>query len=220
MEISINEKQQLYVLSNPHGYSTWGFDSAMRETRTLAERLGHPELSPADGERGTLSVMEKRNRLLSLLAASKKDLGTWFDPRTPEKIRRVLENARKGDEVLRIFYGDTETGRDLLEENDVLGRIGRSTGLLKIPLIVCDGDPGGSRVTEHRIARIIRARDSKELYRHPKYHQPQFAVALGEHPLYAASVLADGQVHARFESEGDAHLWVAFMMGATCCRPR
>ncbi|OGT90131.1 MAG: hypothetical protein A2286_00055 [Gammaproteobacteria bacterium RIFOXYA12_FULL_61_12] len=221
MEISINQEQGLYVLHSPCGYSCMGFDNAMRETRTLADRLGQPDLAPLNEERGALSVMEKRSRLLALLAASKKDLGTWFDPRTPEKVRKILDAARKSGTKLRVFLGDAETGRDWLEESDVLGRIGRSTGLMKVPLMVEEGKSGGPAMLDHCIVRIVRASDCKELYRYQKYHQPRFTVERERKTKgYAAAVLADGKVHARFKSEGDAHLWVAFMMGATCCYPR
>ncbi|MBU0501432.1 MAG: hypothetical protein KJ867_15625 [Gammaproteobacteria bacterium] len=125
-------------MRHSYGYTCLGYDNALRETRALAERLGHPDMAPSDAERGTLSVMEKRERLFSLLAASKKDLGTWYDPTTPEKVRKILETLRKRGEKVRIFYGDSESGRDWLEENDALGHIGRSTGTLKIPLLVSD----------------------------------------------------------------------------------
>jgi NADH:ubiquinone oxidoreductase subunit E len=112
MEITINKERRLYVLNCGEGVSCLGFENAMLETRTLARRLDRPELTPADREFGKLSVLEKRDRLLKLLVDSNKDPGTWFHPKTPRQVRDVLETSRKRVDRVRIFYGDSRTGRD------------------------------------------------------------------------------------------------------------
>ena len=57
--------------------------------------------------------------------------GTSYDARTPDEVVRVLEQARLNHTRLHISLGDTITGRNWLEENDVYGDIGRSTGPIR-----------------------------------------------------------------------------------------
>jgi hypothetical protein len=49
-----------------------------------------------------------------------------------------LETDRKNQRKIRLFYGDTQTGQSWFDEHDVVGRIGRSTGSIKVPLLVAD----------------------------------------------------------------------------------
>ena len=211
MDVQINERQRLYVIPAEGGYSCKGFDVALREAQALADTLGHPELRPADAERGTLEVLEKHRELIRL--AQGQDIGTWFHPETPRKARRILEAARKDGSRLRIFYGDTKTGRDWMEENDVLGTIGRSTGVLKIPLMLAEGEHGGPGLLEHCIVRIIRVDDRRELYRHSQYHLGLMEIEHELDPPYVATVRVDGKVHARFRTNQAAYHWMAYMAG-------
>lgn len=217
MKININTAQELYVIPAGEGYSCRGFDSLLIEAQALSEKLRAPELRPADSERGTIDAWEKHRELIRLAAG--RDIGTWFHPDTPRTVRRILETARKNGSRLRIFYGDLDTGRDWMEENDVLGTIGRSTGILKIPLMIGDGESAGPGLLEHCIVRIIRVEDRKELYRHRRYHQGLMTLVHGEHPDFASSVLVDGKVHARFRTPNAAYQWIAFMAGESFHQP-
>lgn len=219
MNATINRDNQQYVI--PHGeghFSTLGFDHAFRETQLLAERLGRPDLVPFEAERGTLSVLDKRNKLLGL-AASSDTLGTWFAPETPVAIQKLVNRLIHSNEKVRIFHGDRTTGRSWMEEFDVIGRVGRSTGTLKIPLLVSEEDNYGRSLLEASIIRVIRCSDGKNLYRHPGFHVPPMQVVENEHPQYAASVLVEGVVEARFKSYAKACHWVAFMTGETVTQP-
>ena len=60
--------------------------------------------------------------------------GTSYDSRTPDRLIAELETAMRHNKKVRIFLGDTETGRDWLEEYDVYGLVGRSGGSVKVPL--------------------------------------------------------------------------------------
>ena len=101
MEVTINRERQLYVMKCQAGYSCLGFENVMLDTQALAKRLGKPELAPTEQDFGMPSVLEKRDRLLSLLAKSNIDLGTWFNPKTPRQVCEVLEVIRKRGEKIR-----------------------------------------------------------------------------------------------------------------------
>ncbi|MCG7871034.1 MAG: hypothetical protein JAZ11_02900 [Candidatus Thiodiazotropha lotti] len=215
MEITINDERRLYVLHSSAGVSCLGFENAVQETCALAEWLNKPELAPTEQEFGTLSVMEKRKRLLDLLARNKKDLGTWFNPKTPIPVCEVLDRIREQGEKVRLFYGNAETGLDWNEEQNVIGRIGRSMGLLKVPLLLDDEEGiGGTAILDHCLVRIIRIEDGKELYRHSSYHLRHIEAVPGDDSNYPVKVLADGSDYAFFKTEGEAYHWLAFIMGA------
>lgn len=212
MQVTTNEGQRLFVIPSGGGYSCFGFDNCYRDTKALAERLGRVDLAPRREEIGTLAQYEQYQSLVRL--ACGRDLGTWYSPDTPARVREVLESARKNGTRLRLFYGDDVTGRDWMEEFDVVGTIGRSTGAMKVPLIITrECRHGGPAILDDRIVRIIRTADKRELYRHPQYHLAALAVVRKEHPDYAASVTANGEIHARFKSEKSALNWIAFMRG-------
>lgn len=212
MQVTANPSSRHFVIPAGPGYSTYGFDNCYRDAKALAQRLGRNDLAPRQEEIGSLEQYEQYQRLIRL--ASGCNLGTWFSPDTPQRVQEVLENARLNDIRLRLFYGDDVTGRDWLEENDVVGCIGRSTGTMKVPLLLDNRRScGGPAILDNRIVRIISTSDKRELYRHPQYHQADLSIVLNEHPDYAASVTANGETHARFKTVKSAQNWIAFMRG-------
>jgi hypothetical protein len=104
---------------------------------------------------------------------------TTYSDKTDPEVIRVLENARLSGERIRWHYGDTQTGRDWLEEYEIEGRIGRSTGTSKIPLCISNsGSIGGGGLLDHCIVKITarRGRRRVTLYQHPKYQRPCFTI--------------------------------------------
>ena len=218
MEVTINEAQRLYVLPCGGGYSCWGFDNAFEETTLLAERLDRPALSPSPSELGTLQVLSKHRELIKL-AQSARDLGTWFRAATPEKLKRVINRLIHSEETIRLFRGDPQTGKMEITDFEVLGRVGRSSGVLKVPLLLEDASGFGSPIPDDRILRIVRASDRKVLYTVPSFRLPTFEVVLHTSADYPFGVNADGELHAAFSTYAKACAWVAFMSGETFSQP-
>jgi len=127
--------------------------------------------------------------------------GTYYDDRTNKEVIDILEKYRKNQEFIVIHYGHTtgdKTGLDWLEENDVRGRIGRSTGSIKVPLMVESGQIGGDAILDHCIIRIRRY--GNDLYRHPQYRHGTVIVNNNE-------VLINGKLHATFNDNLTALSW-------------
>lgn len=214
MNVTVNEEQKLFVITSAGGYTCFGFENCFREAKALAQRLGVNELKPTAEQIGKLEQYENYIKLLGMLRESGRDLGTWFDPRTVEPVRRILEDARIRGIKLRIFLGDHETGNDWMEEHDALGRIGQSTGFLKVPLIIENqSDCGGPAILDASIVRIIDATSKRELYRHPTYRMAKLEIAPSGDDKLPYQVTADGEFHARFKTMTKAQNWVAFMEG-------
>lgn len=101
--------------------------------------------------------------------------GTTYDDATLPEIVQILESARAAGNRLRIHYGDPETGHDWGDTYDVAGTVGRSTGRLKIPLLLPNAaSTGGAPISTARIVRIRPSRRSAgpDHYRHPSYKPP------------------------------------------------
>jgi len=141
---------------------------------------------------------------------------TTYKPTTPAAVRSILENARETGTRLLIRYGHTEPiegdpnaiGRDWLQESDVTGRIGRSMGQIKVPLLIANSRAhGGGAILDHCIVKIATARGKHTLYQHPAYHQPTLTFGDVQNEGYAEAIYADGRLHAQFKNKGQARRW-------------
>lgn len=234
--ITANAQTRLYTISTGGGYSCFGFDNARDHAEQIAKRLGRPELALQAGEYGTVAGYERYRAAVAAWGASKASSETYFDPGTPQAVQRVLESARRSGEPLRLFFGDPDTGEDECQEHDVIGRIGRSGGTLKVPLLIDDGQDGGMAILTRWVVRMLRVSDGKELYRHPGYIEPSFrfgeavnaAVAVYRTDRKAGAAgkgidgkaAIDGELVAQFRSFSEACAWVGFMSGITVRPPR
>lgn len=147
------------------------------------------------------------------------DNGTSYDERTPDQIIRVLEGARANRTRLHISLGETDgpsIGLDWLDEFESYGYIGRSTGSIKVPLLVANTRSlGGGALLDHCIVRIRLSVGGQVLYQHPSYHFGHMETRFKDEPtklpdgrLLTIDVLRDGQVHASFEDIGRARRWI------------
>lgn len=98
--------------------------------------------------------------------------GTYYNSDTPDEIINVLEKAKYRGTRLFLSLGDTETGRDWNEVHGVTGTVGRSTGPIKIPIILHNKrSTGGPAILTHCIVRIATSRGKNVLYQHDNYHK-------------------------------------------------
>tara|TARA_Y100000310_G_C20585110_1_gene764991 strand:- start:687 stop:995 length:309 start_codon:yes stop_codon:yes gene_type:complete len=91
--------------------------------------------------------------------------GTYYDARTSDKVINVLENCRKNNTRIIIDYGDITTGESWNEIYDITGRIGRSTGNVKIPILLYNSRSiNGCAIIDHCIIRVKESNGGKVLY--------------------------------------------------------
>ena len=99
---------------------------------------------------------------------------TTYHAETPESLRQLLERIRLNKWRVRFYWGDAETGRDWGEQYDITGRLGRSMGPCKVPILLHNSRSlGGGAILDHCIVKIEFAnkRDGGTLYIHPSYHK-------------------------------------------------
>lgn len=217
--ISLNEEQRLYVLKCGEGYSCLGFDVVEGYIRQLLSRLGDASkaTTPASGAIGSLERYEYYKDLLAVYGQI-GDKKTWFDEGTPEPVARLLDRLREDRTRVRLFYGDPQTGRDALEEWDTIGVVGRTGGAMRSPLLVPDGEIGGTIISSRRLVKVQSLVSGRVLYQHPGYHLPDLLVCAAPESdknakAYPFTVNVNGETHARFRSYAKACSWVGFISG-------
>lgn len=139
----------------------------------------------------------------------------YFQDGTPQRVKDVINFQYESQARLRIWYGDKRTGKAWLEEYEVIGHIGRSTGTQPIPLLVHNArSMGGGSILTSCIVRIVAISSGKELYRHDTYNNPAArAVIVPTTGQFLEAVTIDGEIHALFEKAGQAQKWIDFMTG-------
>lgn len=209
--VTINEAQRLFVIPCGSGYTCLGFDVAFKRLRDYCKSLGRP--APSQEKVGTLEqYTEYKEAEHAYIKTAPQE--TQYDPDTNLVVKEYLEAYRKTGAKVRLFFGDVETGRDWLSEHDVLGRITRTTGPLKAPILVTDNSNGGGIILSACILKIVDAESKKVIWQHKNYQEPKFDLkSSSTEPGYGAEVWVDGSVHARFKSEARARSWMEFMKG-------
>lgn len=137
--------------------------------------------------------------------------GTCYYADTPDPIVDVLETVRVNQRKVRLFYGDPKTGQSWFDEHDVIGRIGRSTGPIKVPLLIEPGEIGGPALLDQCIIRIDSPR--KTLYQHAQFRVGEVALVRGKLKRQPWTVLIDQILQARFEDKRQAQRYMEFLQG-------
>lgn len=142
--------------------------------------------------------------------------GTSYAINTPDKIIDILENAMRTRKRVRLFYGDSNTGRDWMEIYDTIGMIGRSGGKHKIPLLIkTRRSLGGGAILTDCIVKITI--DKTIVYQNPKYHLPMMEIREADKSLremgYFYSVFVDGKNTYNCKTLKQAENEIAFHEG-------
>jgi hypothetical protein len=100
--------------------------------------------------------------------------GTTYKGSAPRRVIEILEaNRINRGPRLRIWYGDAKTGAAWGDTE--AGHVGRSTGSIKIPLVISKRTSmGGGGILDACIVRIEHASKARGgvLYQHPRFHVP------------------------------------------------
>jgi hypothetical protein len=214
MDVTLNTNLQLYVIPCGDGWSCLGFDVARDNSNLIADRLSQPNLSFGSDDYGTLAGYAKYVAAIFAWGNSSLKLQTYFEPGTDPKAAKALEICRRDGCKVRLILGDTSTGRCWLEEYDVIGRIGRSTGALKVPLLIEADEIYGGAILTNCLLRIVEWNSGQDLYRHPAFRVPDLSIQrIQQDGNLSWQVLNLEAVVANFSDIGKARAYVAFMCG-------
>lgn len=131
--------------------------------------------------------------------------GMYFHPETPDAVCNILSNYRANGKRLRLHFGDTDTGRDWMEEHDIIGYIGQSTGTIKIPLLIANSrSMGGGGILDNCIVKITAG--NQTLYKHPTYNAPTTEQINNQ-------VFVGGNLYANCKDEQSARRLAEYLAG-------
>ena len=136
-----------------------------------------------------------------------------FSDNTNDKVRQVLTSCHNRNNRIRIVYGDVVTGEDWLEEYEVFGYVGKSTGVRPIPLLINNSRSfgGGSILTDVTL-KIVDTQTKLVLYQNENYVMPVLTKEISGHKEYLYEVISNGEiVVARFKTEKQANNYIDFM---------
>jgi len=237
MTISINESQRLYIIQGAEFTSSIGFDNVKSNVVQMCDLMSVPK---PIADLGSMAMYQSYLELLQRFKTHSASKKTWFQDGTAPAVMRVLKKAIASDEpsIIRMFFGNTETGYDWCEENDVTGFVGRTGGTYKSPLLMepfstpyggLESANFGDAISCQNIVRMIDVLSGAELYRHPKYQVPRFQIVPANEFVRMAgmpiSVLRDDMENmpginvANFHDQYAAEDYVAFMKGQKVAMP-
>ena len=136
-----------------------------------------------------------------------------FSDNTNEKVKQVLTSCYNCKNRVRIVYGDVNTGESYLEEYEILGYIGKSTGIKPIPLLINNSrSSGGGGILTDIILKIVDTQTKQVLFKHENYVMPVLTKEISSHNDYLYDVIYNGEsVVARFKTEKQANNYIDFM---------
>lgn len=155
---------------------------------------------------------------LSRQLKDSKDVETYNRPELWE-LREVLERCRNERTRVRVWYGDINTGKAWNEECGVTGYIGRSSGRIKVPLLINNSrSVGGSALLDCAIIRVDGIATKRTLYRVSNFHvetmQCRYIDGV-EYPYQFMQCKDNKEVIniANFKTEKSALHYIQFMEG-------
>ena len=135
--------------------------------------------------------------------------GTSYDINTDKKVVSILDDAIINRKRLKLDYGNTETGESWNECYDIIGRIGRSTGSIKIPLLILTSRSyGGGALLDSCIIKITDIKTGKVIYKNQNYKEKVFNIVPSDLPDYTVNVNINGKLYSRHKSERSAKMLI------------
>lgn len=137
-----------------------------------------------------------------------------------EELMNIILRAYKYKFRIRVFYGDIHTGRSWNEEFDVMGRIGRTCGDIKFPILLQRKNSyfGGALLLSS-VIRIDDIEDKKTLWKLSNFHVEEMNVCSSDSSKYPWKVekldesTNKWQTQACFKTEIQAQKYKEFMEG-------
>jgi len=97
--------------------------------------------------------------------------GTSYNKKASQSVIDVIDSKLGSQDRITVYYGDSKTGKAWGDKES--GRVGRSGGTSKIPLLISSSRSiGGGGILTGSIVKITQSKKpNRVLYKHPKYHE-------------------------------------------------
>lgn len=142
------------------------------------------------------------------LINAEKSMPIAYNEKTNEKVIAAIERARINRQRIRIYLGDTETGKCWNEEHNIMGYVGLSKGYeAYFPILVYnERSYGGGSLMDDCIIKIKEAKGGYILYQSKNFQQPNIEVKESKETGYTHSVYVEGELYSNHKTERAAIL--------------
>lgn len=138
------------------------------------------------------------------MKAYKEVNGKNYTEKTDLNVINVLKTAAQNKTRIKVYYGDTETGKNWNEEYDTVGYVGYSTGEVSIPILIYNSRSiGGGAILTDCILKIRTSSGKNVLYKHPKYKASKIEIQETPSNVYSDithETYIDGRLYGRHKS--------------------
>lgn len=135
--------------------------------------------------------------------------GISFKADANEQVCNILSSAIQSRKRLKLTFGDVKTGRSWNEEHDIIGRIGKSCGTVKVPLLIHNArSTGGGAILDNCIIKIVDIESGIILYKAANFQEQEFKIVPSDMPEYSYNVLINGQLYSRHRTERSAKVLI------------
>lgn len=134
-------------------------------------------------------------------------------------VKLAIAHAYHAEKRVRLWLGNPKTGEVWNEEYDIVGRIGYSTGVDKVPLLINNNrSMGGGAILLDCVMHIVDTKTRRVLFSANNFVMPVYEVVQGYNNNYPFAVYRDGKLIANFKTEDKALRWSKFMSGERMCK--
>lgn len=134
-----------------------------------------------------------------------------FGPNVHPEVARILTNIHRSDARIRLFYGDPQTGEDSMEEYDIIGAVGCTTGVPSPILVANKRSSRGSLIFCENVLKITC--DKQVLWQASNYHLPRLFVVQTVSDNICVVKRNERAPLRVFDSKRGADNYVAFLQG-------
>ena len=130
------------------------------------------------------------------------DMPIAYHLETPQAVINALESARRWKTRIRVYLGDIETGKNWIEDCDIMGYVGLSKGLKAYyPILVFNKRSyGGSSLCDNRILKIKESKGNRVLYQSDKFKAAVIDIVESKESGYSHSLIVDGKLFSNHKS--------------------
>lgn len=152
----------------------------------------------------------------------------WYGLTDEGRLFDALLRAAVNKTRLRIFYGDSLTGRDWLEEMDIFGEVAVSKGNGQTSVYLKSMVGTRQRrvpLMANNIVRLVDMDTMEVVYSHRNYHSPAMRIIYNPDRVdlnYEVEVLKPNgsfELHTRFACPDEAANYIHFMKGQDPIEP-
>lgn len=217
MTISVDAANKVYQIPYTDGvYASAKFDNVYNDLHFIAARLAVFKVDIGPVRRDQIGTVEQYKQYqLAINSIGNHDIGGMYSSETPMVVQKILDHYMSVDTCsqLRVFYGDMKTGRDYVDDIDVIGRIGSIGAPLKFPTLILRD--GSMTLLGPNIVRLMEVDSYTDLYRHENYHQPSVRIVsvVGAFKFECGITVNGVKSHKTFKSYSKAANYVAFLDG-------